>query len=84
MCSITICVGRLTLATEPVLAQLSRFYMYLDSTCDVKRVMQALSQLVQQWEGPGDKANGTNANMSKRLCLGLLCIGVLPITLNCP
>ena len=36
MRSITICVGRLTLAAEPALAQLSWFYHC--STCDVKRV----------------------------------------------
>ena len=36
MRSMTICVGRLTLAAEPARAQLSRFYQ--DSTCDVKCV----------------------------------------------
>ena len=36
MHSITICVGRLTLAAEPARAQLSRVYQV--STCDVKRV----------------------------------------------
>ena len=37
--SITNCVGRIMRAVKPVLAQLDWFYMYLDSTCDLKRVM---------------------------------------------
>ena len=63
MHSFTICAGRLTLAAEPAHAQLSQFY--LNSTCDVQCKMcdsayQALSQLVQQWERPGDEANINN------------------------
>ena len=45
------------LAAEPAHTQLSRFYqgLYLwHKMCDV--AYQALSQFVQQWEGPGDEA----------------------------